>query len=395
MLIVHGTAAFRDRVPHEDASDATSTTTLGSWYAHLVRWKRPLTLFVNERTLLPLVVPLAPAKTLLARLPDAVAEVMTALDIPADFIAAEVAAMREVQVAPTANRSVLAVLKDGVQVLGYWRDLEESPLELSMRLADRPAGSRDYASPADLSREAAGMPRRVRTWGPPPKLPEVPDTVFPASITGPDGQRIEIRRQWGLADQMMQEMKPLLLADGIDLDDPDNPPALADLQAALDRAVERRNLELFTPIGARRDAAATFLMQFGLLIAEGADALAAALLARVQPEAKDDEAPEVSAVIGAALDLLDGWLTGRAQGVPQHLAPARLPPGWRREAKSATEVLALAGRGRAFSSCGALIARQGGERVLVASALAVAAAAQAWSQKTGRSMDELLPAIVR
>ena len=49
-----------------------------------------------------------------------------------------------------------------------------------------------------------------------------------------------VERQHGLADDLLRELAPLLAEDGIDvsrLDDVDVPT----LQAALDRAVERRN----------------------------------------------------------------------------------------------------------------------------------------------------------
>jgi len=69
VIVVHGTHAFRDRVPGLAAGlGETSTTVLGAWYANVLRWRRPAALLVNELTLLPLVMPLAPAKTLLTRL---------------------------------------------------------------------------------------------------------------------------------------------------------------------------------------------------------------------------------------------------------------------------------------------------------------------------------------
>ena len=45
--------------------------------------------------------------------------------------------------------------------------------------------------------------------------------------------------------------------------------------------------------------------------------------------------------------------------------------------------MTLARKGRAFASLDALIARQGGQQVLYGSALALAAAFQAWSEHVG------------
>ncbi len=66
MIVIHGTRGFGDRVPGAAAGPGdASTTVLGTWYATVPRWRRPAALFVNEVTLLPLVLPLAPARTLL------------------------------------------------------------------------------------------------------------------------------------------------------------------------------------------------------------------------------------------------------------------------------------------------------------------------------------------
>jgi hypothetical protein len=45
------------------------TTALGNWYATVVFWKPQGALFVNERTLTPIVVPLAPAISVTDRFP--------------------------------------------------------------------------------------------------------------------------------------------------------------------------------------------------------------------------------------------------------------------------------------------------------------------------------------
>jgi len=55
----------------------------------------------------------------------------------------------------------------------------------------------------------------------------------------------EIVHTPGTADDLMRELAPILAEDGIDLDDPDSIPDMETLQAALDRAVERRNMGLF------------------------------------------------------------------------------------------------------------------------------------------------------
>jgi hypothetical protein len=62
----------------------------------------------------------------------------------------------------------------------------------------------------------------------------------------------------GLARQMLADLAPLLAEEGIDVDNLDATD-LDTLQQAMNRAVERRNLELFSPVGPARDIAAITL----------------------------------------------------------------------------------------------------------------------------------------
>jgi hypothetical protein len=154
-VLIHGTRVFRERVPGRTAApDDVSATALGAWYATLLRWRRPVALLVNEPTLLPLLMPLAPARTLLARIPGAVAELLAAHRLPAPFIDAERAAMAEARLAPTANRSVVGVLNEFTFLADVHRadlrragvdraDARADPsglLELSLQLAATPLG---------------------------------------------------------------------------------------------------------------------------------------------------------------------------------------------------------------------------------------------------------------
>ena len=59
----------------------------------------------------------------------------------------------------------------------------------------------------------------------------------------------------------------------------------------------------------------------------------------------------------------------------------RLPAGHWTGERAATDILTLARKRRAFASLDALIARQGGRQVLYGSALALAAALQAWARQ--------------
>jgi hypothetical protein len=140
VLVVHATRAFRDRVPGPAAADDDiSTTSLGPWYATLLRRRPPLALLVNQ-TLLPLLMPLAPAATLLTRIPAAVTDLLLAHHLPAQLVVAEHAAMAEVHLAPTANRSVVGVLNEFAYLTDAHQPDPNCLLDLSVRLATTPLG---------------------------------------------------------------------------------------------------------------------------------------------------------------------------------------------------------------------------------------------------------------
>lgn len=139
VLVVHATRAFRNRVPGPAAAgNETSTTTLGPWYATILRRRRPLALLVNQATLLPLLTPLAPAATLLTRIPAEVADLLLAHHLPAPLVAAERAAMAEVHLAPTTNRSVVGILNEFAYLTDVHQPDPDGLLDLSLRLATTP-----------------------------------------------------------------------------------------------------------------------------------------------------------------------------------------------------------------------------------------------------------------
>jgi hypothetical protein len=207
----------------------------------------------------------------------------------------------------------------------------------------------------------------------------------------PGPPRIEFKP--GMANEMLRELAPLLAEEGIDVD---NVPDIETLQRAMNRAVERHNMALFTPVGDTRELAAAALRLVVEALAEDDTALASAVLDQVQPESPDNSAPTVSACIGITLGLLDDWLGGSDPTSPTRLGDrVRLPKGHWQGEHAARDILALAGQGRAFRSLGSLITRQGGPQVLHGSVLALTAAIRAWSTDTGTPMPELARTAIR
>ena len=159
MYTLHCTAKLRERLkqPLSDAMVLPSTE-LGDWYATALFWRPQLALIVNEHTLLPvLLLLLAPASTLPERVAAAVAQVLQMHGIGQDFIMREVAAMAEVEIAKTANRSVVGTMNEFAFEAEVYRDHRgmTDPVQLAMRLAEMPCGAIKGNSPARLLREVA------------------------------------------------------------------------------------------------------------------------------------------------------------------------------------------------------------------------------------------------
>lgn len=158
MFVIHGTQRFRDRLGNVIiSSTGPSTTVLGPWYATVLRWRPAPALFVDESTLLPVLVPFAPARTLLHRFPDALADVLAAHHVPQNMIEAELANMDEAVLVPTANRTVVGVMNEFAFLADAFRDdYGQDLLSLSVRLAATPCGPlyRRHVSP---DRELAAL----------------------------------------------------------------------------------------------------------------------------------------------------------------------------------------------------------------------------------------------
>ncbi len=140
MFNLHCTKKLLDRIKPDVHVAVDGTTILGDWYATALFWKPQLALLVNERTLLPVVMPLAPATTLAQRFPDVLAQVLLTLDIGLDKVKSELEKMGQVTYCKTSNRSVLGIMNQFTFQAESYRDhfgLVE-PLALSVKLAGTP-----------------------------------------------------------------------------------------------------------------------------------------------------------------------------------------------------------------------------------------------------------------
>ncbi|MGH9918282.1 MAG: DUF6933 domain-containing protein [Nitrososphaerales archaeon] len=139
VLVIHGTRKFLIRIGGPNR-DAISTTNLGTWYATVLFWRPQVALFVNERTLFPVMVPLAPASGVVHRFRAAVGTVLRAHEVDQSLVDHELAEMREVSFRTTSNRSVVGVMNEFAFLAGERRDEQADLLALSYRLAHTPCG---------------------------------------------------------------------------------------------------------------------------------------------------------------------------------------------------------------------------------------------------------------
>ena len=130
--------------------DIEPTTRLGNWYANLLfRPGGQVVLFVNERSLLPVLVP---ARTLIARFQAATVEMLLCLGVPAAAIEAERREMEEVRVGKTASRQVLGSMNDFAFMMDYFTDIRSFG-DMAARLASTPCSPIRGKYPLDVALE--------------------------------------------------------------------------------------------------------------------------------------------------------------------------------------------------------------------------------------------------
>ncbi|MEZ5260016.1 MAG: hypothetical protein R2705_24955 [Ilumatobacteraceae bacterium] len=124
---------------------------LGDWFATALFWRPQVALLVNQKTFLPVFMPLAPATTLLQRAPEAIADVLRFHGVDEAFVASELAAMSDVRIAPTNDRSVVGVMNEyAFHGKLHWEIEGLDLAELSVGLARLPLGPlRTRAGAAD------------------------------------------------------------------------------------------------------------------------------------------------------------------------------------------------------------------------------------------------------
>jgi hypothetical protein len=142
MIVVRGTKKFLDRAGPPAADDVTSSGLLGDWYVNVWFWRPQVAVFVSGRTLLPVVVPLAPAASVVERLPGSFKEIARRIGVNGLALAAELQSMDEWVLAKTASRSILGVMNEFSHLADNyrWRQDPVDLVDLSLWLSQVPCG---------------------------------------------------------------------------------------------------------------------------------------------------------------------------------------------------------------------------------------------------------------
>jgi hypothetical protein len=129
--------------------------------------RKPIVLAASNLSLLPVLLPLAPARTLVLRLPDAIEEMLERIGVDLDHIAEERRAMSYSTVAPvsTPDQVVMGSLSDYVRALDHRQD--SSLIELERMLSLTPCGPLKMQTPRDVARVIFKLSGDGKTSGEP------------------------------------------------------------------------------------------------------------------------------------------------------------------------------------------------------------------------------------
>jgi hypothetical protein len=108
-------------LPTSGSAEQESTSALGDWYVNrIVIDRQPLLLLLSSKSLLAILEPARDLKKLPLRLPTLVEERLARLPISRHIISCEVAAIREVVVGKTIDRSVVGQMVDFAKALTFY-----------------------------------------------------------------------------------------------------------------------------------------------------------------------------------------------------------------------------------------------------------------------------------
>lgn len=149
-LVLHATQALAAKLGGFSAGSSPTSADdaypLDRWYANIIRRRKPRVIAINPATLYVVVLPLAPASTLAARLSDALATSLRERSVPEGFIGHVVERLSAgTRVVRTQDRSVVGVMTERARYMGYfaaesdaeWRSLAERCNDMPLMQGER------------------------------------------------------------------------------------------------------------------------------------------------------------------------------------------------------------------------------------------------------------------
>jgi len=136
------------------ADPPVPTTRLGDWYGNvLFPGHHRLMIFVSERSLLPVVMPLRERSQLLGNFRSRLAELLPHLSVSENAVSSELAQMGHASIAKTDNASLLGTMNDFIRNARAYVQMSDGLdlLELELWLADTPCGPTVYRYPNRLA----------------------------------------------------------------------------------------------------------------------------------------------------------------------------------------------------------------------------------------------------
>jgi len=149
----------RLRLPAQLPAPVLPSTRLGNWYVHLARFgHQQIVLATSERSLLTVLLPARQLRECIEiNFQAAVAELLVALQLPAQIVSRELAAMQPISFSAASNRRVIGSMNEYVGQLGSYLAHTDDSLELSLQLNKTPmsaVGSKsNYGFPDAVARD--------------------------------------------------------------------------------------------------------------------------------------------------------------------------------------------------------------------------------------------------
>jgi len=129
------------------------TADSGNWYATVNFWRPQAASLVDEATLFPALLPLAPTSSGAARIPEAFEFILTLLEVSTASIASERSPMSEANFSRTADRSVLCIMNR------FESDSVRSSSRARLRVVQQPATAGERSTRSGDPESVLAVPR--------------------------------------------------------------------------------------------------------------------------------------------------------------------------------------------------------------------------------------------